>query len=280
MRTLMQLREDLADQSGIPTIEAHDAPMRYTLNSQLKRAQEFLYQQYKWEDMYRFWQILTTAQVSFYPIVAAPTRAWAPTTNFVIKDVIFDGANYQMAQQTGLSGLVVPIWATQINVSTQDSGTAWICLGSTPPPSPGIREISGVWLIYNNAWLPVDEGIDPRAYTLVANMYPHRYARRQSNLIELWPVPDNVYDIQVGGYQMLAQFKNDADVTTLDDEVVLLYAIAKTKAALSKPDAGVAMQEALTYLRALRAKNHGNQRFIPGRRQPPVRPMPIITNPM
>lgn len=281
MRALYQLRDDLADALGIPTIEAQDAPMRFLLNSFLIRAQALLYRQYKWDQLYQFWQVETAIGVNLYAAPGSTWKTWAASTIFIVKDILFDGANYQICNGTNISGATAPTWATALNGITVDGGVSWLCLGPTPPPSVDLRSIYGVWVVYNNAWLPVVEGIDPRAYTLVADMYPRCFARRAGSLLEFWPTPDNTYDMQIHGYQALGNFTADTDVTTLDDELVLLLGIAKAKMSKSfqSPDAPEAMQEFKSYLGDLRNANHGRKRYIPVDRPSPVLPIPIIVNP-
>ncbi|MGH7194155.1 MAG: hypothetical protein ACREJM_11605, partial [Candidatus Saccharimonadales bacterium] len=74
MRQLYELRDDLADALEVPTLQAQSAPANYTLNSFLIRGQAFLYRKYRYDQLYRYWQIFTAGGQNLYATPGASTR--------------------------------------------------------------------------------------------------------------------------------------------------------------------------------------------------------------
>ena len=277
MKALYQIRDDLADILGIDSLEASDGPLRLYLNSLIQRAQLKYYWRYKWAQLKQFFLFQTTAGMSLYPYTPGLV-AWGANLNVNQTDRLFDGTNYQQAGGTGVTGAGAPAWNAQVGGLTVDGGVTWLNLGpSAAPPAMEPRMILGCDVLFNNAWLPMVEGIPPEGYTLTSEMYPQRYGRI-GGYFEVWPVPDATYKLKVLAYQALGAFAKDTDVATLDDELLLLEAAYKAK--LSKkfksPDAGEYKQDARDRLLDLQAANHGNQRYIPGDRVRITRPMPKL----
>jgi hypothetical protein len=115
----------------------------------------------------------------------------------------------------------------------------------------------------NRAWYQLVEGIDPVYYTR-ANInfgWPSRYEIR--SCIEIFPAPQAAYTLWVKADITLAPFSVDADRTTIDDEAVLLFAVANWKAAKGKPAADVAMNQATARIQDLTARKHATYRYVP-----------------
>src|SRR5579859_5955532 len=255
----------MADLLGISSKDAHEGPQRRLLNRFLIEAQRTLYWKYEFDALKRFWQLFTAAGVNLYPYPGAPS-AWAANTNTVVNQVVKDSNNnYQIAGQTGMTGAAPPVWNAVLNGATVDNGVTWINIGAVAPPSPEPRRFEKVSLIYNNSWLPMYEGINTEVYTLVATMYPRRYAHRQG-MFEIWPTPDTQYTVMIRAYQALGVFAQDTDTLTLDRDVVFYTAIAAAKASpqINHKDAQVYGDQAAALLRNLIAANHGSKRYIPG----------------
>ena len=278
---LLQLRDDMADILGVPPKDAHEGALRRQLNRFLIESQKVLYWKYEFDALKQFWQLFTAQGVNLYPYPNA-AMVWAANTNVVVNQVLKDtNNNYQVAGQTGTTGAGVPVWNVAINGATVDNGVTWINIGPTALPVPNPRRFEKVSLIYNNAWLPMYEGIKPEVYTLVATMYPRRYAHRQG-MFEIWPTPDTQYTVMIKAYQALGAFVLDTDTLTLDRDLVFLTAVAAAKASprFNHKDAPLYAQMATEQRRALISANHGNKRYVPGGDPAfPIRPMPIITNP-
>lgn len=119
----------------------------------------------------------------------------------------------------------------------------------------------------NKAWYELIEGIDPIYYTR-ANInfgWPTRYEIR--SCLEIFPAPQAAYTLWVKGHYGLQPFAADGDTPTIDDELILLYAVANYKSAKGQPDAQRAMSQATARLHDLTAGNHGTRRYIPATTQ-------------
>lgn len=116
----------------------------------------------------------------------------------------------------------------------------------------------------NKAWYQLLAGIDPIYYTR-ANInfgWPTRYEIR--SCIEIFPAPQAPYTLWVKGHFGLAPFAADSDHATIDDELVLMFAVANAKSDRGKPDATRCMNQATARLRDLTAANHITRRYVPG----------------
>ncbi len=138
-------------------------------------------------------------------------------------------------------------------------------------------KITGVWMEDNNGmWYPLTAGIPPTFYTMAAfNGMPQRYEIRQC--IEILPAPAfDDYTLWVKGHFGLLPFVDDTDVTTIDSELVFLWALANAKNHYGQPDAGDVALQAQTYLRELIAGSHGTRRYVPGVVELPPETPPIF----
>jgi hypothetical protein len=135
--------------------------------------------------------------------------------------------------------------------------------------------IEGAWIQdLNNFWHPMYKGIPPTFYTMSDYQgIPSRYDIRQC--IEVYPAPAEAYTLWIRGLFGLRRFTEDGDFTTIDSELVRLWALARAKAHYAKPDARAVRQEALEYLGTIVAGTHAGQRYIPG-----VEPLPPETPPI
>lgn len=127
----------------------------------------------------------------------------------------------------------------------------------------------------NGAWYPMAEGIPPEFYTAtpVNISIPQRYEIRQC--IEVFPIPDAAYKLRIKGHYKLQAFTADGDQTTIDSELVFLWALATAKAHYGHPDANNIAAMANDYLGRLVGAKHGTKRYVPGAAPlpPAVRPV-------
>ncbi|HVC17704.1 MAG TPA: hypothetical protein VNE18_10425 [Rhodanobacter sp.] len=278
---LYELRDQLADVMGVGPKDAHEADMRRYFNRVLIDTQARLYRLYTFDGLKRWWELDVVANVNLYDYPST-VNAWAAATNIVVNQIVKDSNNnYQSAGNDGTTGAAPPAWNAVTGGKTVDNGVTWLNLGPTAPPAPDPLRFYDVRVIYNNAWLPMAEGIPSQAYTLASTMFPRRYAHRQGQF-EVWPTPDAAYTVMIFAYQALNAFAADTDELTLDRDLVYLTAVASCKASpkFKHPDAAVYAQDAERHRRKLVAQNFGNKRFIPGADPGlPVRPMPVIVNP-
>lgn len=281
MTKLYELRDQVADIMGIAPKDAHEGPMRRFLNRVLIDTQARLYRKYMFDGLKRWWEFDVVANVNLYDYPNA-VNAWAAGKNIVVNQIIKDSNNnYQSAGNDGVTGALAPAWNAATGGTTVDNGVTWLNLGPTAPPVPDPLRFYDVRVLYNNAWLKMEEGIPSQAYTLASTMFPRRYAHRQGQF-EVWPTPDNAYTVMVLAYPALNAFAADTDALTLDRDLVYLTSVATLKASpkFKHQDAMLYSQDAAAHLRKLVAQNFGNKRFIPGGDPGlPVRPMPVIVNP-
>jgi len=106
------------------------------------------------------------------------------------------------------------------------------------------------------------DGIDWRHdnYNAV-NARPLRYEIRDQ--VEVWPPSDRTnYTIRYEYVKQLGEFETDDDRATIDDHVILLHALATAKGHYGQKDFNLIISQAGELMKNLRAKNHGNRRYI------------------
>lgn len=155
-------------------------------------------------------------------------------------------------------------------------------LGNNDDPYRNLRmdftkgiEWSGIY-DQKNTWTPITEGIPPELYTMVTQAgRPQRYELREC--IEVFPTPDVPYTLVLKGHIDLQPFSADDDTTTIDSEVVFLFALATGKAHYGQVDSVATGKMAMDYLGELTAGTHLNKRYIPGPRplSPVVKPQMV-----
>jgi hypothetical protein len=107
-------------------------------------------------------------------------------------------------------------------------------------------------------WMVLRHGIEPTHYdSLNTRTTPTRYELRAQ--IELWPMPDQVYTLRIWYVKALGGFTLNADRATLDDALVLPYALALAKAHYRQPDAALYMQQWQRTLSRLRGQMRGQR---------------------
>lgn len=139
-------------------------------------------------------------------------------------------------------------------------------------------KISGVYLEdLNGRWTPLTQGIDPTMYNTVDQLgWPARFEIR--SCIEVFPRPNSDgLKLWIKGQMGLDDFLVDADRTTIDSELVFLWALAKGKRHYKKDDAAAAQSEAGAYLMDTISGKHGTKRYIPRYEPPPPEIQPVMT---
>lgn len=112
-------------------------------------------------------------------------------------------------------------------------------------------------------WRELIYGIRPSLYTTKQSAIPQYAEIRQC--IEVWPAPaDNSWLLRIKGNFGLLPLVADTDVTTIDSELVFLWALANAKMDRGQPDAGQVAQQARELLGSYVAGQHPTQRFWPG----------------
>jgi len=127
----------------------------------------------------------------------------------------------------------------------------------------------------NGRWYELIGGIPPSFYT--ASNYqglPSHYEVRQC--VEVFPAPAAAYTLRVKGRFGLLPFAVDADVSTLNSELVFLWALANAKNHYGSSDADDVATQAQAFIADLVAGSHGTRRYIPGSAQLPSAARPIL----
>lgn len=143
------------------------------------------------------------------------------------------------------------------------------CEGATLDPYKiswvGVEDASGVWY-------PLVQGIPPDHYTMTDNWqgWPARYEVREC--IEIFPAPSaDMRKLRIKGHFGLRPFTEDEHKTTINADVLFLWALGTAKSHYGQPDAAVYFQQANDLIGRLVAGSHQTARYIPGRR--PGRPI-------
>jgi hypothetical protein len=136
--------------------------------------------------------------------------------------------------------------------------------------------VKGVWLEdLNGSFYPLTEGIDPQLYTSESQQgLPAFYEIRQA--IEIFPAPDAAYKLHVKADFSNLAFADDADVCSVDDELIFLLALANAKSHYGQADAQVYFTQATSHLGQLTAGTHGSARFVPGTKAAPPAIKPVL----
>lgn len=111
----------------------------------------------------------------------------------------------------------------------------------------------------SNVWTPpLEVGIAAEMYTAqtIAQCPTHWDFNRASGTpqIEFWPEPDVAYSVRLFGTAPLGAFDVDGDRSTLDSDLVLLYALAQAKAHYRQEDAPLIMEQLNKTLSQLKNK--------------------------
>lgn len=112
-------------------------------------------------------------------------------------------------------------------------------------------------------WQELRSGIDPILYNGgIRNGWPQRYEFRQC--IEIFPAPDDRGGfLRIKAKSDLEPFEDDMHVTTIDADLVFMFALANAKAHFNQPDAQKYDQLAQSRLGEIIAGSHHTTRYIP-----------------
>jgi hypothetical protein len=111
--------------------------------------------------------------------------------------------------------------------------------------------------VIDTTYVKLEEGIDTEHWdTMETLTYPMRYERFKQLLI--YPKADQTYTVRVWFIRDLGRFTQDNDEATLDDEMILLHALANAKAHYRQPDAATYQGQLNTLLASLRGQSFGS----------------------
>lgn len=129
--------------------------------------------------------------------------------------------------------------------------------------------------VYNGQWRKLIEGIETQHWNFMDTLsFPVRYERLAQVLI--YPKADVVYTIRFWYVRDLGRFTQNTDPCTLDDEMVLLHALANAKAHYRHPDAGTYQGQLNTLLASLRGQSIGSDKVFRRDMLPPPEARPAV----
>jgi hypothetical protein len=110
---------------------------------------------------------------------------------------------------------------------------------------------------YSGQWKELSEGVSTDMWsTMETQSQPVRYERFAQLLI--YPKANQAYTVRVWFVADLGRFTQDADVATLDDEMIFLHALSNAKAHYRQPDAPTYQGQLNTLLGTLRGQSFGS----------------------
>lgn len=105
-------------------------------------------------------------------------------------------------------------------------------------------------------WKKLDEGIGTREWNYMGTQsWPARFERFAQLLI--YPKANAIYTVRFWFVRDLGRFTQDSDPATLDDEMILLHAVANGKAHYRHPDAAQYQGQLAQLMASLRGQSFG-----------------------
>lgn len=119
------------------------------------------------------------------------------------------------------------------------------------------KRILDVQTVYGGQYRQVKEGISMDHWNTMDTLsYPARHERFAQILI--YPKADTTYTVRFWFVGDLDPFTEAADRATLDDEMIMLHALANAKAHYRQPDAATYQGQLNTLLASLRGQSFGS----------------------
>jgi hypothetical protein len=145
-----------------------------------------------------------------------------------------------------------------------------------------LKPPEGVWVVdTNGVWTPLVNGIVPQLHYSRGDApgMPERYEIR--DCIEVWPAPvaDDTYELWIKMPARMRDFADNADKSTLDSDLVYLWALGQAKAHYQQPDWQQGVAQAQAMLNHFNQSAHGTRRYVPQATRRGSMPRPVILNP-
>ncbi|RYH21010.1 MAG: hypothetical protein EON54_25890, partial [Alcaligenaceae bacterium] len=126
-----------------------------------------------------------------------------------------------------------------------------------PDRCPRDQRLLKIESVVGGVRIKLREGIETAMWdTMDTLSNPVRYERYEQLLF--YPKADQVYTVRIWFVADLGRFTENADVATLDDEMILLHALANAKAHYRQPDAETYQGQLNTLLASLRGQSFGS----------------------
>jgi hypothetical protein len=137
------------------------------------------------------------------------------------------------------------------------------------------KRVLRIETVISSQYLKLKEGITTEMWsTMDTPGDPQRYDRFKQILV--YPKASSAYTLRIWFVSDLGRFTEDNDDATLDDEMVLLHAIANAKAHYRQPDAQLYQGQLDTLLGALREQSFVNQRVYRRDDDRPIERRPLV----
>lgn len=131
------------------------------------------------------------------------------------------------------------------------------------PIDPG--NVLSIWVaISDTIREPLSQGISEADRAFETRQWPERYDTLNGQM-ELYPVPDQEYDLIVEYIAGPGRFTQDSDRSSVPDRLVFSYALANAKAHYRHPDAQAAATTYSTLMDSAKSKQHENRRYVKGK---------------
>lgn len=259
--TLATLRSELASDLGFGTVGVANV-LKTRLNSFLARSQQDLWDRFDFPLLLQVWAPTLASGARWLDYPDGDPGAWAGTTAYTAdqlrRPTSANGLQYRVTT-AGTSAGSEPTWPTAHGGTVVDGTVTWTCVGPVFACDPErIAEIRVIHATTQRAMLV--EGID-YVHDSVRDSatYPRRFERRER--LEIWPVADQAYTVEIEGYPQLLAFSADTDRCTIPNRLLFSVALARAKKSYRHPDANDAQAEANAMLQRLRARAHGAKRY-------------------
>lgn len=112
-----------------------------------------------------------------------------------------------------------------------------------------------------NERIPMRQGIAEVDRSFSTRTYPVKYDTLNGQC-EVWPEPDQAYEMVVEYLAPQPRFVQDADRPGVPDRLLFLYALAKAKAHYRHPDASAALESFNVMMRKAKVRQKENRRFV------------------
>jgi hypothetical protein len=132
------------------------------------------------------------------------------------------------------------------------------------PADLNFEFINDVWVRYGTIWQRLGYNISPEDFNVYNSdqnfqTFPPRkwqhYVDGGNDLqFEIWPIPSDNGTLRFRGRKALSPLVSDTDKSTLDGNLIVMFAAAETLARLKGEDAGLKLQKAKDYLRMLKSR--------------------------
>jgi hypothetical protein len=137
------------------------------------------------------------------------------------------------------------------------------------------KRILKVQTVYNGQWRDLDEGIRTSDWdTMDTLSYPVKFDRYAQLLF--YPKADQTYTVRIWFVADLGEFTESDDRASLDDEMILLHALATAKAHYRQPDAQTYQGQLNTLLASLRGQSFNSGGVYRRDDRPAAEPKPAV----